>query len=440
VYITKKYLCYQCPANTSLRLFAAISGDDCKTKPRKQKQFQADTPEALATVPPHVSSMWQFANSGRILCEAGVVDFVRALATRTSWSGIADAINELKIAGWEREVVSKYYDLCAHLDLSGSRESVKFSNEHLLSADWVRNAYVADADKRSVAVRRELADEVGDDVLVLDWTVDAAVRCSSEFLFNAMNGRRRILMSSLTKACSPHEEEPLLLELHRRGVKPKVVYVDSECCGVWRTILGNMWPLTAVKLDGMHAIKRLTRTSSTQHPWHGRFCAALSNAVYTYDTGVMARLMAARRRDGLSSGAPNHAKSKYVPQVINDADRIATDISNVLKAFEGTHAEAGPLLTSAAMDAWRDLRPHVLSGCLCDPPGMKMNVFGECAIIGGEQFQVERTLRGASALEGFHTHQKQWLGCLARHAADAGAALLADGAVRWNRKRRIQTS
>ena len=30
------------------------------------------------------------------------------------------------------------------------------------------------------------------------------------------------------------------------------------------------------------------------------------------------------------------------------------------------------------------------------------------------------------------------LGCLAKHAADAGAALLADGAARWNRKRRRQ--
>ena len=55
---------------------------------------------------------------------------------------------------------------------------------------------------------------------------------------------------------------------------------------------------------------------------------------------------------------------------------------------------------------------------------------------GGESFHMIRAMRGASALEGFHTHQKQWLGCLARHAADAGAALLADGALRWNRKRR----
>ena len=67
---------------------------------------------------------------------------------------------------------------------------------------------------------------------------------------------------------------------------------------------------------------------------------------------------------------------------------------------------------------------------------VSMNQFGEEVNIGGEKFKRIRTLRGASALEGFHNHQKQWLGCLARHAADAGSALLADGAVRWNRKRR----
>ncbi len=436
VYITKEYICYKCAAVPTSKRSATKSEDTRKPKPRKQKQFQADAPEALAVLPARVSSMWHFANSGRILCEAGVVDFVRALATRTSWSGIADAINELKTTAWERDVVSMYSALCNHLGLNGVSDRVQFPTEHVLSADWVRNAYVADAQKRHTAVRRELSDEAGDDVLVLDWTVDAAARCSSEFLFNAMDGRRRILMSSLTAACSPHEVEPLLAALNRRGVRPKVIYVDSECCGAWPTIVGNIWPGAAVKLDGMHDIRRLTRTSSTQHPWHGRFCAALSDAVYTYDAETMARLAAARRRAGLRGGVPSHAKSKYVPRIVVDAARIASEVGRVLGAFEGAHTEAGPLLTPAAMEAWRDLRPHVLSGCLCDPPDMKMNVFGEGVTIGGERFRTVRTLRGASALEGFHAHQKQWLGCLARHAADAGAALLADGAVRWNRKRR----
>jgi len=256
-----------------------------------------------------------------------------------------------------------------------------------------------------------------------------------------MDGGHRILMSSLTKTCSPYEVKCLLASLKQRGVKPKVVYVDCECCGAWRNVVDSIWPKAVVRLDGMHAIRRMTRTvSSTQHPWHGRFCAALSNAIYTYDPETLSRLVAARRREGLSGGCPNHTKSKSVPRVIADPERIARDIESVLTGHEKAHGDAGPLLTPATAAAWVDLKQHVLSGCLCDPPHMDMNVYGAGVTIGGECFKQIRTLRGASALEGFHNHQKQWLGCLARHAADAGAALLADGALRWNRKRRRESS
>ena len=51
-----------------------------------------------------------------------------------------------------------------------------------------------------------------------------------------------------------------------------------------------------------------------------------------------------------------------------------------------------------------------------------------------------RNARGSSALEGFHTHQKAWLGSLSKHSADAGAALLRDGAQRWNRRVRSRKS
>ncbi len=64
VYITKEYICYKCAAVPTSKRSATTSGDSCKQKPRKQKQFQADAPEALAVLPAHVSSMWHFANSG----------------------------------------------------------------------------------------------------------------------------------------------------------------------------------------------------------------------------------------------------------------------------------------------------------------------------------------------------------------------------------------
>ena len=85
------------------------------------------------------------------------------------------------------------------------------------------------------------------------------------------------------------------------------------------------------------------------------------------------------------------------------------------------------------------LKVHVLKDCLCDPCGCPIHKFAEEAVtIDGEDFQRLRVLRGTSPLEGFHAHQKQWLGTFARHAEEAGQALLNDGAARWNRKRRSE--
>ena len=125
----------------------------------------------------------------------------------------------------------------------------------------------------------------------------------------------------------------------------------------------------------------------------------------------------------------------FVPRVIVDPVRIASSLEDVIREYDGLRTSAEPLLTANTLASWRELRGHVCAGCLCDPPNVIMNVVGDSVSIGGESFRTFRSRRGASALEGFHTHQKQWLGSLARHAEDAGAALLADGALRWNRKR-----
>ena len=66
----------------------------------------------------------------------------------------------------------------------------------------------------------------------------------------------------------------------------------------------------------------------------------------------------------------------------------------------------------------------------------KVVIAGDADVIGGEEFLSYKSRRGTSALEGFDTHQKLWLGTLATHSKDAGSALLTDGAMRWNRKRK----
>ena len=77
----------------------------------------------------------------------------------------------------------------------------------------------------------------------------------------------------------------------------------------------------------------------------------------------------------------------------------------------------------------------MLAGCLCDPPGVQLNKYGDECSVGGESSIEVASMRGSSALEGFHAHQKQWLGPFATHAVEAGTALLRDGTARWNRSR-----
>ena len=433
VYLTVEYTCYHCESTPR---FAATGTTRPSKRKRVQKTFLGDSAEVLALLPSYIASMWKFVNTGRIICEDSVADLVRAMATRTSWAAINETLTELKTTEWMQRVVLRYLQLCDFLKIVPRGVPTTLPTEFRLTEEWIRNLYVSDARGRQDEVTQELVAEKGSDILIIDWTRDAAKRCGGNYLLNVMDGSKILLMSCLTQTAGTNEAKPLIRALARRGVCPRLVYVDDECCGAWKAILQDSWPNVAVRLDGMHAITRLTQTvSSTQHPWHGRFCAALSEAIYTYDMKALARLQKARAREGLGSNLPKHIKKKYVPRIICDPGRIVESIEAAIALHQEAHVQAGPLLTADTHKAWGNLRKHVQAGCLCDAPGIDVNMLGGEVTIGGEAFQTVRILRGASALEGFHVHQKNWLGLLAHHAADAGAALLADGALRWNRRR-----
>ena len=441
IYVTTEHFCYGCTPSPNKNGGAVCPSSTARL--RKQRQFQADAADASQLLPAHLAAMWKIFSTGRggTLCEAAVVDLVRSMATRTSWSAIADALNELRATAWIRDVTTRFLHLCEYLNIRPDGVPRALPNEYYASGDWVRSLYMRDAQNRQAEVTRELVAERGDDVMIIDWTQDAAARCRSSLLLNIMDGGRRILFSSFMKTCAPSEVRPVVRALADRGVRPQIVYVDNECCGAWLPILRDVWPNVCVRLDGMHAIMRMTRTTTSKHhPWYGKFCAELADAIYTYDQQTLAKLTRARMRAGHGKCLPAHVKSKFVPRVITNAALIVASIEAVVDAYGGAHEVAGPLLTLETREAWARLRAHVDAGCLCDPNGLALNVAGDFTTIGGEQFHTVQTLRGASALEGFHTHQKQWLGPLARHATDAGSALLADGTLRWNRKRRRDTS
>jgi len=415
---------------------------DSKTRRGKSsarsKTFQSDSAAVLTRLPAAARSVWNFSDTGRILCDAPLTDLLRATATKSSWISITDAINEVKVTAWTRDVVLRYFQLCDLLHIAPDCIP-GFPARYKLSSDWARNAYLADFHRRAHEITQEMDTETGDAILKVDWTKSAAARCKANFMLNIMTGSNKILVSVLTATPAPHEAEQALQELRRRGVTPRVVYVDDECCGAWPDIVSRVWPNCCVRLDALHALMRLTQTTaSTQHPWHGKFCGMLSDALFTYDECVLERIHKAMARQRCGENLTRKQKCKYVPRSIQDARSIARDIEEVIAHFKHqTHCDMGPLVTASTDTAWENLRKHVIKGCLCDPPGVSLIGYDadDPLLIGGKTFPRIRTQRGTSALEGYHGHQKRWLGSLATHAPESGMALVADGNVRWNRQR-----
>ena len=326
-----------------------------------------------------------------------------------------------------------YYGLCARFNICEETGAPVAPAAHHVTDKWVKHLYMVDAKRRGQEVQGALCAEKGDDVLALDWTRDAATRCCQKWLFNVMDGKHIVLCSEFTTDCEPAGVRGILQKLCDRGVKPKVVYVDEECCGAWPPIISAVWPDAVVRLDGMHAIRRLTRTTtSTQHPWHPRFCKAVSRAIYTVDEQAVEGNASSSTDAAMSISSAVRCPSSR--RRIANPKEITTSLEAVLRLFERPDKQAGALLTQETYAAWHCLRKHIATGCLCDPDSVNLNACGDVESAGDNHQGGVRNSRGSSALEGFHTHQKGWLGTLAKHSSDAGAALLADGAQRWNRR------
>ena len=250
-------------------------------------QFCAGSPEALALMPAHVQAAWPLVWVGdRTLCDGTLVGTIRAWATRTSWAKIAAVLNELR-ATHHAQLVRLYGLICDTLQLQTHPTT---DNDRALTSRWVSDVYEHDYKARAQDIATELLAEVPGNILAMDWTRSTAARCSGRWMFNAMDCNGKLLNSILTNTTSPNEVAPVLHDLKSRGMTPKAIYVDDECCGLWKALVRELWPGVPVFLDAFHAIRRLTQTTaSTRHPWHADFCGLLSQAMFTYDADLSVR-------------------------------------------------------------------------------------------------------------------------------------------------------
>ena len=323
LYMTRTYTCNACDWSKG------------RAEGRKRTKFSADAPSVRRRLPSDILAMYKIFDTGRTLCEITLVDLIRSMSTKTSWSALAESLNEGKATTWIRSVTLPYQRICAELCLEPLRNwPASLPKEYMLSDKWVRNVYVQDAKQRDLEVTRELQATKGHEVLMVDWTKDAAKRSSATWLFNIMDNTRQVLGFRLTSTCKPCEVRDLLTELATRGTNPKVVYVDDGCCGGWRGVVRKVWPEAHVRLDPMLALRRLTQTtSSTRHPWHEEFCTHLSKSFYEWDQEALQRLRAARARDGLAPDMTRADLLKYVPRKITHKAAIVSSVENALNLF-----------------------------------------------------------------------------------------------------------
>jgi hypothetical protein len=391
----------------------------------------------MKQLPANVQSTYSFVSAKNVLCDPSLMDLVRALAVGAKgWVSCTAAINEMKATNWARAMGSRYPLVCHDLGLEPlpRHEMPQFE---CVDRRWVRHIYMEDFQNRKGELMHELSVEKADDLLKLDWTKGAASRCGQPWLFNAMDGAGKVLASTMTSTTSPNEVRNVLEDLRARGCDPEVVYVDDECCGLWLSIVAESWRNAKVRLDVFHAIRRLAETTaSTRHPWHGRFCGLISQAIFADDPRELERLKQACKREG--KRLTLKMKSTFVPKSIAPATQIVARIEEIVSEFvTKAHPKAGTLSTSRMVANWENLRRHIQKGCLNDPAGVSLYEFDNstATVIGDEVFNRCHSRRGTSALESFHNQQKMWLGPN-RYSLECGLALLADGTQRYNRKRR----
>ena len=84
---------------------------------KSKLSFSAGAPGVIALMPDLVRSVWNLMDTGQQFCTAMLVDLVRSLATNTSWSRIADVVNEMRTTSWVRDIAIRYLKLCETLEV-----------------------------------------------------------------------------------------------------------------------------------------------------------------------------------------------------------------------------------------------------------------------------------------------------------------------------------
>lgn len=164
-------------------------------------------------------------------------------------------------------------------------------------------------------------------------------------LFIVMNGAGHILAWQLTKGTTFSQIESLLKLLKERSPTIKSVYID-ECCKLRGKIKSALGDDVSVKLDLFHAIQRVTRTLTKNHPLF-HLCTQDLQLVF--------------RSDG-DSGKKRMCSTPS-PEI------IARKMQGFVYKWENIKTSEGvKVFTALTLPAIERLRKHIQKGCISNIP------------------------------------------------------------------------
>ncbi|KAF4725365.1 hypothetical protein FOZ63_016142, partial [Perkinsus olseni] len=321
-------------------------------------------------------------------------------------------------------------------------------------------AFIRDYTAHKDSLLREISSYRVSHVISLDHSRKIAKRIEGNKngqLCSILADHGQILNVVATNSTSTGELEGALRQLKGRVEDGVIVFVDRDCCGSAGSNLRTMIQSAvgakiSLKLDGLHGLFRLIRASNNNHPRYPLFAQKLGSAMYAKNRGDVEAL---RARKAQSSG-PNKVTSEDIRQavrrVIPPADILLDRLEAVIRCFWELDADSRslgdeatqfdeqgrpligtvgvPLLGSEFWGAWRDLREHVLAGCLSDESVMyRRQATGEL-----------RSLRGSSKNESRHSAWLRDFGSITRMNPHVFTARLLWRSVFANRRLNISVT
>ena len=230
---------------------------------------------------------------------------------------------------------------------------------------------------------------------------------------------------------------------------PKVVYVDN-CCDVRNIIKSAVGESCLVKLDALHGIRRLGEEVSAKHPLRPQLLYAVSAALFHVNDADM--MLCDAWLEKKAAGLKGDERAKYLksPEAMRFRRRHCrrhmrenAEMRRMLLATHHTFSAVRPykgrnLMKVGFYKALLALLIHVDKSCLSDPDPLVQPIHLDLGPISDEPNAPHRylTMRGTSALEGFHRHLVQML------VGDYCSPEFADAILfpyihRWNMQRRI---